>query len=173
MHNLAGKHCDEVIHGGELRGTPASRTSLAKRIRSPSERRWRRKLEVATSIAALPVRNMIGFSFTAISSVKGRVFKPLSWRLLHEIKRFCNKRPIDEPESKRFYNTVSTPRPPNSMFAQWNYQTVYREVEHFCRQQNTAKFSYLRRNRRWMTIIISLLTVCGVGFAGRHLALFL
>ncbi len=66
----------------DRRSQPVSRTSLAKRFLSMRERSWLKRLEVATFMAALPVRNLIGFSFTPIPSVQGGFFNPLFWTVV-------------------------------------------------------------------------------------------
>lgn len=61
---------------------PVSRTSFAKRWRSTRERSWLKRLEVATFNAVLPVRHVIGFSFTPIPSVQGGFFNLLFWTVV-------------------------------------------------------------------------------------------
>jgi hypothetical protein len=60
----------------------AGLTNEFGRLRSMRQRSWLKRLEVATIIAALPVRNVIGFSFAPIPSVQSGFFNLLFWTVV-------------------------------------------------------------------------------------------
>lgn len=57
------------------------------------------------------------------------------------------------------------------MIAEWSFQTVYNDVENFCRLQHSKKSARRRRSSLWKILSIFLLLLV-VGFAGHHLSSF-